>query len=172
MLLASATLSAGQQSAAPTSIGADGRSTLRPTTARSIAGTRIETLTVIGGSVLDSANGRLAYTVVRLRDARFGRIVDTELTDASGLFEFRAIDPGSYIVEVMGNDSSVVAVSQILKVNAGDVVSVVVKLPSRMPSFASILGAVGPQAAALILTQAAASGVAAVVPTAPVSPIE
>jgi len=171
MLLATVTLSAGQQSAAPTS-APDGRSTLRPPATRPVRGARIDTLTMIHGNALDSANGRLAHTVVRLRDARFGRIVDTELTDASGLFEFRAVDPGSYIVEVMGNDSSVLAASRILNVNAGDVVSVVVKLPSKAPSFAAILGAIGPPAAALILAQAAASGVAAVVPTAPVSPIE
>src|SRR5262249_40409383 len=148
----------------------DGRSTLRPRTTRAVTAT--EALTVIHGNALDSANGRMAYAVVRLRDARFGRIVDTELTDASGLFEFRAVDPGSYIVELMGNDSTLLAASQILNVNAGDVVSVVVKLPLKAPSFASILGAVGPPTAALIMAQAAASGVTAVVPTRPVSPIE
>jgi len=129
-------------------------------------------MTMIQGNALDSANERMAYAVVRLRDARFGRIVRTELTDASGLFEFRAVDPGSYIVELMGTDSSVLAASQILNVNAGDVVSAIVKLPFKVPSFAGFLSAYGPQIAALIVTQAAANGVAAVVPTDPVSPIE
>ena len=129
-------------------------------------------MTMIQGNALDSANERMAYAVVRLRDARFGRIVHTELTDASGLFEFRNVEPGSYIVEVMGNDASVLAASQILNVNAGEVASAVVKLPLKIPTLLGILGSNSPQTAALIVTQAVASGVTAVVATVPVSPIE
>jgi hypothetical protein len=176
ILLATVTVSAGQQSASSTSrtpAATSARSMLRPTTvARVLAGAGAHSFTMIQGNALDSANGQMANAVVRLRDARFGRIVDTELTDGSGLFEFRAVDPGSYIVEVMGNDSSVLAASQILSVNAGEVVSAVVKLPFKLPAFSGILGANSTETAAVIMTQAASSGVVAVVATDPVSPIE
>src|SRR5579864_4855907 len=78
------------------------------------AGARSEAFsTTIQGNALTSTNGQLANTIVRLRDARFGRIIDSQLTDESGLFAFRTVDPGSYIVEIMGADqASVLAASQ------------------------------------------------------------
>ena len=126
-------------------------------------------LTMIQGNALDSTNAQMRNTIVRLRDARFGRIVDTQLTDKAGLFAFRAIDPGFYVVEIVANDQSILAASQLLPVNAGDAVSAVVKLPFRVPALAGALGGT-PSSAAVIATQAAASSIAAVVPTVPVSP--
>jgi hypothetical protein len=131
---------------------------------------RASALTTIQGNALDSTNVKLSNVTVRLRDARFGRIVDTELTDKSGLFAFRAVDPGIYIVEIVGNDESILAASQLLSVNAGDAVSAVVKLPFRVPPFAGVLGGATTSSAAAIATQAVASSIVAVVPTRPVSP--
>lgn len=127
-------------------------------------------LTTIQGNALNSSNGQMNGAVVRLRDARFGRIVDTQLTDKSGLFTFRAIDPGSYIVEIMSNDQSILAASQLLNVNAGEAVSAVVKLPFRIPPFAGLMGSTSTPSATVVATQAAVSSVTAVVPTIPVSP--
>jgi PDZ domain-containing secreted protein len=127
-------------------------------------------LTVIQGNALDSTNAHLTNTTVRLRDARFGRIVDTQVTDKSGLFAFRAIDPGSYVVEIVANDQSILAASQLLNVNAGEAISAVVKLPFRIPALAGLVGSATPSSAAVVATQAAVSSIAAVVPTTPVSP--
>ena len=135
------------------------------------AGERSRRSTTIQGNALDSTNGQMTNAIVRLRDARFGRIVDTQLTDKSGIFAFKAIDPGSYIVEIMANDQSILAASQLLNVNAGEAVSAVVKLPFRIPPFA---GAGRRQRRGrlpwIVATQAAASSVAAVVPTRPSAP--
>ncbi len=49
---------------------------------------------LIKGNALDSTDGQLANVVVRLRDARFGRIVETQYTDQSGMFAFKSIRPG------------------------------------------------------------------------------
>jgi len=175
LIVATATVSAAQQSALQTPrspVATIVRSTGAGTPARVSPGARTNGLTMIRGNALDSTNVKMSHALVRLRDARFGQIVATELTDASGLFEFRNVEPGSYIVEVMGNDASVLAASQILNVNAGEVASAVVKLPLKVPTLLGILGSNSPQTAALIVTQAVASGVAAVVATDPVSPIE
>lgn len=132
--------------------------------------------TTIQGNALTSSNGQLANTIVRLRDARYGRIMASQLTDKSGLFAFKAVDPGSYIVEIMGTDqTSVLAASQLLNVNAGDVVSAVVKLPFRLPPFAGILGGgtastATPASATAIVTQAAANSVLVV--AAPAGAVE
>lgn len=149
------------------------QSTLNPPGAALKAATtraRASALTTIQGNALDSTNVKLSNVTVRLRDARFGRIVGTELTDKSGLFAFRAVDPGIYIVEIVGNDESILAASQLLSVNAGDAVSAVVKLPFRVPPFAGVLGGATTSSAAAVATQAVASGIVAVVPTRPVSP--
>src|SRR5262245_19262373 len=84
-------------------------------TARMLPGTRGNVLTTIQGNALTSTNGPLANAGVRLRDARSGRIVDTQYTDESGLFAFPNVEPGSYIVELMAEDqTTVLAASQIL----------------------------------------------------------
>ena len=133
---------------------------------------RTDSFTTIQGNALNSTNGPLNDITVRLRDARFGRIVDTQLTDKSGLFAFKSIDPGSYIVEVMANDPSVMAASQLLNVNAGEAVSAVVKLPFRIPPFAGIMGTTSTPSATAIATEAVASSIASIMPTKPVSPTQ
>jgi PDZ domain-containing secreted protein len=152
--------------------GSTAVNTVRSTVSRaSLSKAKEHALTTIQGNALDSANGHLNDVVVRLRDARFGRIVDTQMTDQSGLFAFKSIDPGSYVVEIVANDQSILAASQLLNVNAGEAVSAVVKLPFRIPPFAGILGSsTSTPTAAVVATEAAASAVAAVVPTIPISP--
>jgi hypothetical protein len=118
-------------------------------------------LTIIRGNALDSMGGPLAGAPVRLRDARSGHIVDTQKTDKAGVFEFRGVEPGSYIVEILGPDSTVLAASQLLNVDAGDSASAVVKLPFRIPPFAGVLGH-STQSAALVTAAAGASQVLAV----------
>ena len=171
-LIAAGTLSAAAQQPVATAMVA--RATARATITRAaVARVRTKDLTTIQGNALTSTNGPLNEVGVRLRDARFGRIVDTQLTDKSGLFVFKALEPGSYIVEVMANDQSVLAASQLLNVNAGEAVSAVVKLPFRLPAFTGgLLGNAGTPSATAIATQAAATSIVAVAPTAPISPFE
>jgi hypothetical protein len=128
---------------------------------RLLPGTPADVFTSIQGNALTSDNGSLANAVVRLRDARIGRIMATQMTDRAGLFAFRSLDPGSYIVELVAPDeASVLAASQVLNLGAGQAVSAVVKLPFRLPPFAGLLGNSIPSAAA-VAGQAAASGVLA-----------
>ena len=127
---------------------------------RLLPGTRPGVFTTIQGTALSSTNGVLPDTAVRLRDIRFGRIVDSTMTDKAGLFTFRGVDPGSYVVEVMGNDQTILAASQVLNVDAGAAVSAVVKLPFRIPPFGGLLGHTAASAVA-VASAAAASGVLA-----------
>src|SRR5215471_20770462 len=77
-------------------------------------------LSTIQGNALDSANVRMSNAKIRLRDARFGRIVDKQTTDKSGIFTFSKVEPGTYIVELMSDDQSILAASELLNVNSGD----------------------------------------------------
>jgi hypothetical protein len=130
------------------------RPAVRPLSRDALLGT-------IQGNALTSSNGQLANAAVRLRNARFGGIVDSQLTDHSGLFSFKSIDPGSYIVEMIGSDHTVLAASQVLHVNAGEAASAVVKLPFRISPYASVLGHTTTSATA-VTTEAAASSVLSV----------
>jgi hypothetical protein len=129
--------------------------------ARLLPGTRPSAVTTVQGSALNSSNGVLPDVPVRLRDVRFGRIVATTTTDKAGVFTFKAVDPGSYVVEIMGNDSQVLAASQILTVEAGTAVTALVQLPLKFAAFGGMF-AHGAASAVAISTAAAASGVMAV----------
>ena len=167
-LIAAGTLTAAAQQPAPLETAG-----ARTTVSRArISQVRTNALTTIQGNALNSTNGAMNGVVVRLRDARFGRIVDTQLTDKAGLFAFKAIDPGTYIVEVMSNDELVLAASQLLNINAGEAISAVVKLPFRLPALAGVLGSASAPSATAIALEAAAGGIASVVPTAPISPVQ
>lgn len=134
-----------------------------------LPGTRETAFSTIQGYALNSINGILPDSLVRLRDARLGRIVNTQLTDKSGQFQFRAVDPGSYIVELMGNAEAVLAASQLLSVNAGETISAEVKLPFQRPALGGLLGHTTSQAA-IITAAAAATGVISAAATTDVSP--
>jgi hypothetical protein len=115
----------------------------------------------IQGTAVNWTNAAMPNTVIRLRDARLGRVVDTVTTDKLGAFEFRALDPGSYVVEMMApaNDA-VVAATPIINVSSGQSVSALVKLPFRIPPLGGILGHSLPSALA-VTSAAAAAGVLA-----------
>lgn len=146
---------AAQPPAASRSVRAIERN-VRTVTPRILPGTRASAFTTIQGNALDSANGPLPDSLVRLRDARFGRIVASQWTDKLGLFAFGTVDPGSYVVELLGgNQQAVVGTSQLLNVAAGEAVSAIVKMPFRIPPFAGVLG--HNVAQALTITSAAAA---------------
>jgi hypothetical protein len=137
-----------------------------------LPGTTERAFSTIQGNALDSASSALPNGIVRLRDVRFGRIVDRQVTDQSGLFTFRTVDPGSYVVELIGASESVVAASQVLHASAGDVVSAVVKVPFRAPPLAALFGENSQAGAlAMLVSTAASSGILSVVASGtPVSP--
>src|SRR5471030_1933324 len=106
-----------------------------------LPGTRAGVLSSIQGNAVSSTNGSLTNTLVRLRDARFGHIIDTVMTDKQGMFAFRGVDPGNYVVEVMSPaNQAVLASSQVLNVSTGEAISAIVKLPFRIPPFAGLIG--------------------------------
>jgi hypothetical protein len=137
-----------------------------------LPGTTERAFATIQGNALDSANNALPGGNVRLRDVRFGRVVDLQVTDQSGLFAFRTVNPGSYVVELIGTSESVVAASQVLHASAGEVVSAVVKLPFRAPPLAALFGERSHAGAlAMLVSTAASSGILSVIaPGTPVSP--
>ena len=161
--LVAATLHVGAQQPGSGAV-ATPRSTVAPALPQNAAkrvlpGTRPNVFANIQGNALSPKNEAITNATVRLRDARAGQIVATAMTDQSGLFVFSTVEPGSYIVEIMGPDgSAVLAASQVLNVSPGETVSAVVKLPFNSPAFVRIMGNSTPSAAA-VTSQAASAGV-------------
>ena len=140
------------------------------TTAGQPGGVHQTGLAAIQGNALSATNSPLRAMALRLRDARRGQIVQTTKSDQAGLFVFRGIEPGSYIVELVGDQQTVLAASELLNLNAGDTISAVVELPFRIQPYAGVLGHTA-MSAALVTATAAATGVlAAQVAGEPVSP--
>jgi len=139
------------------------------TGAKLLPGSRPNTFSTIRGTAAGPSNAALPHNLVRLRDVRFGRVVDTQTTDNAGAFTFANLDPGSYVVEVLGNDQRVLAASQIIHVEAADMVNAVVRLPFRAPPLAGVMGNSASTAAAVTAEAAAAGVLATTVAGAPVS---
>jgi len=127
-----------------------------------LPGTRSGVLSSIQGNAVNAQNGALPDTLVRLRDARSGRILESVTTDKQGMFSFRGIDPGNYVVEVMTPaKNAVLASSTVLDVGTGEAVSALVKLPFRIPPFAGLIGNATPTTASAISNAAQAVTAAA-----------
>jgi len=124
-----------------------------------LPGTRTTAQNTIEGTALDSSNAPLRRAAVRLRDARYGRIVASQQTDAMGQFAFRNVDPGTYIVELVDKDK-VLAASPLLNVDSGDIATAILKLPFRIPPGGGFFGTTTASVAA-IAAAAAAAGVIA-----------
>ena len=133
LILAATTLSPAAQT--PVS----GSKTLLP-----VPATPPELLATVRGKAVTANGAVLRNARVRLRDARLGRIVNTELSDQAGAFSFNSLDPGNYVVELVGVNQSPIAATQILSANAGETITAAVRLPLGRPSLiASILSQQG-----------------------------
>lgn len=125
---------------------------------RVLPGTKASAFSTIQGSVVTAQSNALPFSAIRLRDARVGRVVKTLKTDEHGLFAFRAIDPGSYVIELMADDRKVLAASTLINVNAGEVGSAVLRQPMALEPLASIIGHADPHAAT-VAAAAATNGI-------------
>jgi len=85
------------------------------------------------------------------------------------VFTFEGVEPGTYVVEILGPDRAILAASQLLSVNAGDVLSAIVKMPFKVSPLAGFFGHTA-QSAAVVAAVAASAEVLAIQATRCVSP--
>lgn len=121
------------------------------------------------GAVLKADNTRFANAQIRLRDARVGTVVRTDRADDEGLFRFRPVERGTYVVELVADKNQVLAASPLLNLNAGEIVQTVVREPLNESVLLPVAGFADSHASA-VQAAAEASGVLAVRPGDPVSP--
>ena len=121
----------------------------------------------IQGTAVNWTNAALANAPVRLRNARSGRVVDSATTDRFGAFEFRRLEPGSYVVELMSPGNEVLATTAIINVDSDQTVAALIKLPFRTPPVGGALGKTLPTALAITAAAVAAGVLATSVTGAP-----
>jgi hypothetical protein len=121
---------------------------------------------VIQGSAVNWTNGVLANTSIRVRDARLGRIVNQSITDNVGAYTFKGLDPGNYIVEIISNNQTTLAATNLISANAGETVTAVVRLPFKPSLLGAAFGQASSAQGGLVseLTQTAIKMVPAIVP--------
>jgi len=127
-----------------------------------LAGPSQSFFAVIQGSAVTSSNAAIAGAPVRLRDIRFGRIIDSQTTDAAGHFTFRNVDPGAYVVELLGKDERPRAASNVINADAGQAISTIVRVSDNKPPGGFIHS--GAPVALAVTAAAAAAGVLAITP--------
>ncbi|MBM3771590.1 MAG: carboxypeptidase regulatory-like domain-containing protein [Acidimicrobiia bacterium] len=120
------------------------------------------------GAALKADSSRFANAPVRLRNARTGSIVRTDHTDNEGLFRFRPVERGSYVVELT-SEMSVLAASPLFNLNAGEIVQTIVREPFGPDKLLPVADFAETHASA-VQAAAEASGILAVKPGDPVSP--
>lgn len=66
---------------------------------------------IISGSARTASGQAMPNTAVRLRNAQTGQLAGTATTGADGQFSFAALNPGTYVVEVVNGFGEVVGTS-------------------------------------------------------------
>jgi hypothetical protein len=118
--------------------------------------------TSIVGVAWNADNGPLPGARVRLRNVVTGRVALTAVANEAGQFTFVAMEPGSYLIELVNERDKILTVGQTFTIEPGETVATFVRLPAKAPWFNGFFG----NAAGAVASAAAAAGVTAIAPEA------
>lgn len=136
---------------APASAGGGAARAARAAAARTSA---------IIGSAWRADNSPIPQARLRLRNLVTGRARATAVASEAGEFEFRGIESGSYVVELVSEGGKVLTVGQTLAVAPGETIATFVRLGGEVRWFNGFFA----NAAAAIASTAAAAGITAMAP--------
>src|SRR4051812_34822705 len=77
----------------------------------------------IAGAAKNAAGQVIARGTVRLRNVGTGQLAATGVSDVSGQFAFAAVQPGTYVVEVVDASGAIIGTSASIPVAAGAAVT-------------------------------------------------
>jgi hypothetical protein len=131
--------------------------------------------TSVQGNAWTADNAPIPHARLRLRNVSNGKIEATAIANEAGQFMFTRIEPGTYLVELVSESASVLAVGQVFTIGADQTVATFVRLGSRArgvlgflenAAAGAITGAAFFDNAATAVSAAAGSlGITAVTPT-------
>ena len=105
----------------------------------------------------------LPISKVRLRNLQTGRADAAATANEEGRFTFQNLEGGSYVIELVGDDGKVIALSQSFRIEPGETVATFVRLGVRQPRLAGLFS----NAAAAVISAASSAGVTAIGSQAP-----
>lgn len=118
---------------------------------------------LINGVAIDSDQTALPNATLRLRNLEANTIEQVATSNARGEFSFVARPDLPYVVEIADQAGRIVAVSDVIMVNAGEVAGATLTLPSRLPARAGVFG----DTASSVLSAAAGMGLTVLDPALP-----
>ena len=124
---------------------------------------------IIHGTVVDINSSPLPRTTVRLRNLQTNQIEQISSANQMGEFNVAAQPEIPYVVEVADQAGRIVAVGNVILVQAGEVAGAIVFVPTRLPAVAGIFS----QTAGSVVSAAVGTGItafAAIHPPTPASP--
>jgi len=77
----------------------------------------------ISGTARNAQDKVLANVRVQLRNVDTGALVATTKSAADGAFEFKGLNPGNYVVEIVDDDGKIIGASTSMALAAGGIVS-------------------------------------------------
>ena len=116
----------------------------------------------IAGTATSSSGEILANATVQLRDLATGTVSGTTTSSTTGAFSFAAINPGTYIVEVLNAAGQVVGTSASIPVAAGAALTGVA-VSATAAAVTAAASAAGISTIVAVTTAAAAAGVVGIV---------
>jgi hypothetical protein len=125
----------------------------------SAAGQRTAPASIVG-SAWKGDNTPFAHAKLRLRSVVSGKIQATKLADETGRFAFDNLGAGSYFIELISDNGTVLAFGHTLTLAPGDIVATLIRMGTKVPWFTGFFTS----AAAAITSAAASTGVTAILP--------
>jgi hypothetical protein len=119
-------------------------------------------VTLIEGQAWTADNKPLPGVRLRLRNTETGKVAGVTLANEQGRFIFANVEGGSYLIELVNETGSVLAVGHTFTIAPGQTVGTFVRLGSRLPWFAALFG----NAAGAVASTAATQGITALAPLA------
>ena len=112
----------------------------------------------VRGVVWTSDNSPVAHAKVRLRNVETGRVAAASETSTTGQFVFADVATSSYLVELVSDHDKVLAVGSTFRIEPGQTVSTIVRLPTRRSWYAGMFS----NAAGAVIAAASSVGLTAV----------
>jgi len=128
-----------------------------------VTGVAQSEVATLAGTATSSSGQTLVNATVQLRNLATGAVSSTTTSSSRGLFSFAAVNPGTYVVEVLNAVGQVVGTTASISVAAGAALTGVAVSATAAAVAAGAAGVAGASTIAAVTAAAAAAGVVGVV---------
>ena len=160
---------AAAQQAAPVPPAKASPASQKPVKASAKRGAPMPARSVISGTVVDVNGQPVPNATVNLRSLQLNKVEQSVTAGRTGQYTFVVQPDLPYVIEIADQTGRVIAVSDVLIPQTGEVAAALVKIPARLPTIAGVFG----ETAGSIISATAGTGITAIqssIPDPPLSP--